>query len=198
MTSEPHLLTPTYLMAAASSVLEEGGYQRIDKGFSEWSTATARLFEDEYNVVGVAVFPTCGELLSAWADLQASLVDVIARRVGPAENKAWDGYLVLMTSAIAPSGRLETEDVRYDTTRLRKLVITGENLNEPGDIDRLLRTLLPLPDQGGTIRQRSALAMLPEVMAQHGIRLALTEALVKAFQDQRPLMDAVHRSRADL
>jgi hypothetical protein len=118
--------------------------------------------------------------------------------VGLAESKAWDGYLVLMTSAIAPAGKLEIEDVRYDTTRLRKLVVTGEDLTDPSAVDRLLRTLMPLTDQGGTIRQKSALAMLPEVMARHGISRELTESLVKAFQDQRPLMDAIHRSRADL
>ena len=86
------MMTPTDLIAASSSVLEAGGYQPIRKGFPEWNTTSTRLFEDKYNVVGIAVFTTTAELLSSWADLQGALVDVISRHVGQTENKAWDGY----------------------------------------------------------------------------------------------------------
>ena len=198
MTTQSTQLTPNYLIAAASSILEAGGYQRITKGVPEWSTATTRLFEDEYNVVGVAAFQTCGQLVGAWSDLQGSLVEVISRRVGPSENKAWDGYLALMTGAFAPSEELEIEQLRYNTTRLRKLVLTGEDLSGPNDIDRLLGTLLPLRNPEATIKQTSVLAMLPDLMAQQGIGRGVTESIVRAFQDQKGLMEALHRSRGGL
>ena len=188
-------MTPTDLIAASSSVLEAGGYQPIRKGFPEWNTTSTRLFEDKYNVVGIAVFTTSAELLSSWADLQGALVDVISRHVGQTENKAWDGYLVLLTAAIAPSSDADIEAIRYDTTRLRKLVATGEDLSAAGDVERLLRPLLPLRTAQGSIGQGTALDLLPGLLAVQGIDKKTTEVLVKSFIEQEPLMDALHRQR---
>jgi hypothetical protein len=195
MTESSAPLTPTDLIAASSNVLETGGYQPIRRGFPEWSTTTTRLFEDKYNVVGVAVFTTCAELLRSWADLQGSLVGVISQQVGHAENKAWDGYLVLLTAGMAPSGDSDIDDIRHDTTRLRKLVATGEDLNAPGDVERLLRTLLPLRTEQSSISQGSAFDLLPDLLAEHGIHRDTTTVLVKSFSDQKPLMEALHRNR---
>src|SRR5665213_2789683 len=103
MTAVPVPLTPTDLIALASDVLASGRYRVAREGFPEWNSPSTRLFEDEYNVVGVAAFSTCSDLLHSWADLQGSLVDVISRHVGQTENKAWDGYLILLTAGIAPS-----------------------------------------------------------------------------------------------
>ncbi|HLG57808.1 MAG TPA: hypothetical protein VI485_20860 [Vicinamibacterales bacterium] len=194
MTTPSPPLTPTEMIAVASSVLERGGYQ-IREGFPEWITTSTRLFEDEYNIVGLAVFPTCAELLRGWADLQSSLVEVISEKVGRTEGKAWDGYLALLTPGIAPSGDLEIEDVRYDTTRLRKLVGTGEDLGSAGDIERLLRPLLPLRQSRDPIAHQSALDLLPELLAVEGIDRQTTTILVKSFTDQKPLMEALHRTR---
>ena len=146
-------------------------------------------------MVGVAVFATCAELLHSWADLQGSLVDVLAQRVGLAENKAWDGYLVLLTIGMAPSGDADIEAVRYDTTRLRKLVATGEDLGVANTLERLLRPLLPLRAEQSSINQRSALALLPDLLAERDISRHTTEVLIKAFIDQKPLIEALHQSR---
>lgn len=195
MTTRAVALTPTDLIVRSSSILEVGGYQLVRTGFPAWSTTTTRLFEDEYNVVGVAVFTTCAELLRSWADLQGSLVDVISQRVGFAENKAWDGYLVLLTIGMAPSGDSDIEAVRYDTTRLRKLVATGEDLAVAGDVERLLRPLLPLRAEQGSITQGSVLDLLPDLLAERDISRNTTGVLVKAFVEQKPLMEALHQYR---
>jgi hypothetical protein len=195
MTTPSMPMTPTDLIAASSSVLEAGGYQPIRNGFPEWNTTSTRLFEDKYNVVGIAVFTTSAELLSSWADLQGALVDVISRHVGQTESKAWDGYLVLLTTGIAPSSDAEIEGLRYDTTRLRKLVATGEDLSAAGDVERLLRPLLPLRTAQVSIAQGTALDLLPGLLAEQGINAKTTEALVKSFIEQEPLMDALHRQR---
>lgn len=192
MTTPSMPMTPTDLIAASSSVLEASGYQPIRKGFPEWNTTSTRLFEDKYNVVGIAVFTTSAELLSSWADLQGALVDVISRHVGQTESKAWDGYLVLLTTGIAPSSDAEIEGLRYDTTRLRKLVATGEDLSAAGDVERLLRLLLPLRTAQVSIAQGTALDLLPGLLAEQGINAKTTEVLVKSFIEQEPLMDALH------
>lgn len=189
------MMTPTDLIAASTSVLEAGGYQPIREGFPEWNTTSTRLFEDKYNVVGIAVFTTTAELLQSWADLQGALVDVISRNVGQTENKSWDGYLVLLTTAVAPASDASIEDIRSDTTRLRKLVATGEDLVAPGDVERLLRSLLPLRDPQGSIGQRTALDLLPELLEEQGINKSTTKVLVKSFIEQEPLMEALHRTR---
>lgn len=189
------MMTPTDLIAASTSVLEAGGYQPIREGFAEWNTTSTRLFEDQYSVVGIAVFRTTAELLQSWADLQGALVDLISRHVGQTENKAWDGYLVLLTTAIAPASDANIDDIRSDTTRLRKLVATGEDLRTPGDVERLLRSLLPLRDPQGSIGQGTALDLLPVLLEEQGINEATTKALVESFIEQEPLMEALHRTR---
>jgi len=189
------MMTTTDLIAASTSVLEGGGYQPIREGFPEWNTTSTRLFEDKYSVVGIAVFKTTAELLQSWADLQGALVEVISRHVGRTENKAWDGYLVLLTTAIAPASDANIEAIRSDTTRLRKLVATGEDLRTPGDVERQLRSLLPLRDPPGSIGQGTALDLLPELLAEQHIRQATTKVLVQSFIAQEPLMEALHRTR---
>jgi hypothetical protein len=190
--------TTTDLIAAASQVLTDGGYQRIPDSFCEWDTPTSRLFEDEYNVVGVVVFDTCGELLRTWVDLQGSLVDVISRHIGQTESKSWDGYLVLLTPGVAFSEEAAIEAVRYNTTRLRKLVATGDDLRNPTDVERVLRPLLPLGQGRASVRQESALDLLPKLLADQGIPEETTRVLVDAFREQSPLLERLHEQRGEL
>jgi len=195
VTSTTIPLTPTGLIAVASSVLEAGGYQIIREGFPEWNTTSTRLFEDKYNVVGIAVFTTISDLLSSWADLQGALVDAISRHVGQVEGKSWDGYLVLLTTSISPSSDVEIEDLRYNTTRLRKLVATGEDISSAQDVERLLRSLLPLRSEHGSIGVGSILDLLPGLLAEQEINKKTTEILVKSFIEHGPLMEELHRHR---
>lgn len=184
--------TPTDLVAACSSKLEASGYRAIREGFPEWNTPFARLFEDEYNVVGIAVYSTCAELLRSWVDQQGSLVEAISSKVGLSEGKAWDGYLVLLTAGPAPYGETGVEDIRRDTTRVRKLVATGQELSSPSDVERLLGPLLPLSPEPGSARRGTALDRLPDLLAAEGVDSETTRLLVRAFLDQKPMMDALH------
>jgi len=193
MTSSSAAFTPTDLIAAASEALSAGGYEQIRERFSDWDTPTSRLFEDEYNVVGIVVFDTCGELLRKWPDLQGSLVNVISRHVGLGESKSWDGYLVLMTPGLAPSEDAEIEAVRYNTTRLRKLVATGDDLRSPTDVERVLRPLLPLRQEGATLAEKSALDLLPKLLVNQGISTETTQLLIDAFREQSPLLERLHQ-----
>ena len=188
-------LTSTELIAAASQLLINGGYQQISHRFEKWDTSTSRLFEDEYNVVGIGVFDTCGELLQAWPDLQGSLVDVISSQVGHEEGKSWDGYLVLLTPSVASSESAGLEAVRYNTTRLRKLVATGDDLQRPTDVERVLRRLLPLSQESANLSQESALDLLPKLLADQGIPKETTQLIVDAFRNQSPLLERLHKER---
>jgi hypothetical protein len=187
--------TSTELIASAAQALIGGGYRQITDLFKEWDTPTSRLFEDPYTVVGVVVFNTCGELLRAWPDLQGSLVDVISRHVGKAEAKSWDGYLVLLTAGLAPSEAAEIEAVRYNTTRLRKLVATGDDFQGATDLQRVLSPLLPLIQDGAKLSQESALDLLPGLLAQQGIPMETTQLLLDAFREQAPMLERLHAQK---
>lgn len=192
MTNDRAGLTPTDIIAAASQVLSVAGYRQVSEPSKHWETSTSRLFEDEYNIVGIVVFDTCGELLQAWTDLQGSLVDLISKHIGQAEAKSWDGYLVLLTSGVAPSEEAEIEAVRYNTSRLRKIVATGEELRTVTDVERVLRPLLPLRDEPAATDNTSALDVLPRLLAEQGIAQDTTRVLVDAFRSQSPLIERLH------
>lgn len=185
-------LTSTAIVATASDILAQGDYRRIVGRSPEWDTPTARLFEDPYNVVGLVVFETCDELVQTWADLQGRLVDLITHSVGQAEAKSWDGYLVLLTPALSPSGESLIDKIRYNTTRLRKIVATGEELRGTGDVERILRPLLPLDSDIGQLDRGTVLDLLPKLLAP-GIPESTTKALVGAFLEQAPLLESLHK-----
>ena len=87
---------------------------------------------------------------------------MISSQVGHEEGKSWDGYLVLLTPSVASSESAGLEAVRYNTTRLRKLVATGDDLQSPTDVERVLRRLLPLSQESANLSQESALEPPPE------------------------------------
>lgn len=192
MTARAASPTPTDLVATATNVLERGGYHAVRDGFPEWNSPTTRLYEDEYGVVGLAVFSSCGDLVRFWADLQGSLVDVISRHVGRSEGKAWDGYLVLLTPGVPPSGDLAVDAIRADTTRLRKIVGTGDELSGASDTERLLLPLLPLKAERALVSGGGALDFLPRYLADRGVPSGVTAALLRSFRDQKPLMEALY------
>jgi len=184
--------TGAELMAVASETLTAGGYRRIEGRFADWDTSQARLFEDKYNVVGVAIFDTCTELLQSWPDLQGSLVEIISQNVAQTESKSWDGYLVLLTPAVAPSESAHLEHIRYDTNRIRKLVASGAELKLPGAAARVLRPLLPLIEGASVPAPASVLDLLPDLLARSDVPRNATEAVLKAFKTQAPIMDQLH------
>ena len=187
--------TPTGLLAKASSLLTDAGYVAVTAKHADWATQTNRVYEDKYNIVGLVVFSTCNELLSNWVKLQESLVNLISRHVMATEGKAWDGYLVLLTPASAPSERTAIDAIRYDTSRLRKLVATGEELMADADVERVLRPLLPMPPMAGLAAMNSILTLLPALLAEQGIPTKVSEQLITSFTERAPLMEGVHLAR---
>ena len=105
-------LTTTEILAAASKVLQDGGYNRVDESrFPEWTSANARLFEDPYSIVEIIVYNTWSELHSSWTGAQAILVDVMSKHLRSTEPKAWEGYLVLFTPGVmSRDARVDADD----------------------------------------------------------------------------------------
>ncbi len=129
--------------------------------------------------------------------MQGSLVEVISRHVGQGESKSWDGYLVLLSPGFAASEDVAIEAIRYNTTRLRKLIGTGEDLQDPMGVERVLRPLLPLNQERVKLSQESALDLLPKLLANQGIPKETTQLLVDAFHEQLPLLERLHEQRGE-
>ncbi len=190
-------LTATDILAAAGEILVSHGYSRSSDTISlETPLRNTRLFEDAYGIVAVVVYETWEDLSTRWPDAQGFLVDLISKHVSSADAKAWEGYLVLLTPAvIGMTSRSEADRIRYDTTRVRKLLATGEELKTVGDVERVLLPLLPL-DEVEVGHQESTLEMVPELLTKKGISRRAVEVIISAYLSQLPMLDKLHTYRA--
>jgi len=98
-----------------------------------------------------------------------------------------------LTPSLAPSEGTEIEALRYNTTRLRKIVATGDDLRTPTDVERVVRPLLPLGQEQARPSQESALDLLPKLLADQGISKETTRLLIEAFREQSPLLERLHQ-----
>lgn len=191
------MFTTTDLLAAASSTLDANGYQLIPaQRLGMWPGAGFHVYENPYSVVAVVVFETWAELSSNWLEAQVALVELMSTHFTRDEAKAWDAYLLLLTPSILPSEALtEARDIRSNTSHVRKLVATGEELSNVGDVERALLPLLPLPEETQVMDEGSALDFLPELISSHGISERVGRALIAAFREQQPMVERLHDLR---
>jgi hypothetical protein len=191
--TEPRALTTLEVSGAADRALTAAGYRPIeDVGWDAWSNS-ARAYEDEYGVVAVFIFDSVGSLDREWISAQTSLVELMTQHMSRDEAKSWDGYLALLTTASAdgPQQR-RLNEIRRDTSRVRKLVATRDQINSLAGVGRSLLPLLPLDLELGVLLPKSALDVLPDLLAQNGIPVSTSRALVDAFDRQTSLMRALH------
>ena len=64
------------------------------------------------------------------------------------------------------------------------------------DVDRVLLPLLPLPENEGPEDPANALALLPAILSEQGIRRDAVETVVQAFTSQQPLLERLHEHLA--
>jgi hypothetical protein len=186
--------TPLELTAAASELLERHNYRRIvdaDLGADGYG---GRYYEDEYGVVAVVVYETWPDLLKSWPEDQSRLVRLMSEHMHKTDFKAWDGYLVLLSPGQPPpEQRSAVEGIRYDVTRVRKLIAVGEELRSLADVERILLPLLPIEGLKANCDELSALDMLPDLLSPRGIDSAATVAIVAAFREQQSLLERLEK-----
>jgi hypothetical protein len=187
-------LTPTTLLAAATELLTGTGFRAVSsKQSGNWGSANARLFEDPYTLVAVVVYDTWQQLFERWPDAQATLVDIVSERLGKSEPKSWDVYLVLLTPALADTAAArEVNAIRYDTTRVRKLISTGDELQTLEDVRRTLLPLLPVtPVTLGS--PRNVLEQLVDALVERGLSRDDVSSVVEAYSKNQPLIPMLNR-----
>lgn len=192
--NDANSLTTTNILATASECLIAGGYRRIeDRQASPFAGLNTRLFEDKYGIVAVIVYETWADLQSGWIKAQEALVELISRYFTSSDAKAWEGYLVLLTPSLVDiDARAEADAIRYDTSRVRKLLATGNELKEFADIERVFVPLLMLDPDLYVNDQESALDMLPQLLAQKGLPEGAVQVIIRAFSQQQPLVEQLH------
>ena len=186
--------TSTTLLASAAELLAGSGYRPLSAELaSHWQSSNSRLFEDPYSLVAVVAYDTWRELFERWPDAQASLVEMMSMRLAKAEPKSWDAYLVLLTPAFADApGAREMHAIRYDTTRVRKLIATGEELQTLEDVQRTILPLLPVL-AASVERPRDVLDLLIDALANRGVDRDDASRLVSAYTSNQPLITALYR-----
>jgi hypothetical protein len=189
------ILTESQILAIATETLESSGYSRISEELVAWPAAEHRLFEDAYGIVALTLFGSWSDLVNQWTEAQASLAELISAHLTSAEPKAWEGYLVLLTRAIiGPEDRARENAVRYDTSRVRKLVATGDDLTSEADVKRVLLPLIPL--RFDATPAEPILDLLPALLYKtKNIPETTTKILLDAFRKQEPLVEALHSQR---
>jgi hypothetical protein len=190
------ILSETQLLAAAGELLKQGGYREVSNERLELlKSDKARLYEDLYAIVCLVVFPTWAELTSNWANIQADFVELLSKYLLRADAKTWDAYLVLLTPAMALEQWHEAEEIRQDTTRIRKLVGTGEDLRSLGDVATLVSSLLPISSAGAvTDKTQTVWSLVYQSLEKKSVRRETIQSLVKAYEEQRNIMEALRNS----
>jgi len=188
-------LSTAQLNAAIDSVLSANGYIQA-RAPEDWPSES-RLYEDDYGIVAVQVFDTWRRLRGEWNIAQGRLVDLLSERLGRPDPKAWEGYLLLCTSAVLPSSdRQELDELRYDTNRLRKLVATGDDLETIDDVQTALLPLLPLKLEAPSRAGSGLLSRLPDLLEAEGINVSMTQTVVNAFLRNELMMESLHERGA--
>ena len=193
MTARGIPLTVTTLMAESAEVLEAAGFKAVDPSVvGVWRATAARLYEDAYSIVCVAVYETWADLSSHWTEDQAHLVDLISRHFARNDAKAWEGYLALLTPSVVPAAeRLSAIDIQRNTLHVRKLFADGEDLQSLRGIRRTLLALLPLEEQH-SLEPTNVLDNLPPLLAAHGVDEEAAQVAIAAFREQRPIAAEIH------
>lgn len=192
-------MTSTDLLAAVSNVLEQHGYQRVDWSLvGDWPIANSRIFEDHCGIVALVVYETWEDLSSNWVEAQASLVELISKYLTSYEAKAWEGYLVLLTPALLGSEvKVEATRIRYDISRVRKLVATGDELRRLKDVEQVLLPLLPLQVELFADVGVSVLDILPKMLASNDLPETAIETIVDAYLKQQSIVERLHELSGD-
>ena len=191
----PTSFTATSLLGGTTELLVSAGYREIAPLADPfWSSPNTRLFEDQLGIVAILVYDTWRDLEQGWRSAQDQLVGLISDHLSSGEPKAWDGYLVLLTPSPLPS-EAELDKIRYDVTRARKIVASGDELTSTSDLERVLAPLLPLEQSLLSSTEGTILARLPRILADHNIPELHTQAVIAAFLSQEPLMEKLDESR---
>lgn len=191
MQLEDNNLTPSVIIAVARELLSKNGFRiASEMGFPVLESRYALLAEDEYSVLVLAAYETWSELDNDWSNAQAELVGLFSKRLARSSPKAWDGYLVLMCPAPVQD-HAAIAAIERDTTRVRKIVATGNVLRTTKDVERILDPFMPLELPGNWAQLQDVLESLPDVL-RDDVPVLATQTVIDAFRSMEPPLERLH------
>ena len=124
-------LSPSAVAEQITYVLLESGARLISRSYYNSWPDRACAYEDEFAVVAIWPYDSFSELADQWLVAQDAMARLVSTNIVSPDPKAWDGYLILCTSDRVPVHlAAELNSIRADTRRLRKLVVTGDDLRD--------------------------------------------------------------------
>ncbi len=190
------------LLKSVGIVLEKAGILRRTITEVPGRNALDLLYEDKHAIIGVAAFESVHDLMDGWLDAQDALTRIISGVIPSTNSKAWDGYLVAMTDRVPrTSEAVALAAIRSNTRRLRKLVITGDDLGQGiialrNGVRRSLAPLLPLA-LPPTDAAADSIAGLPDRISVPGLTPDDIRSVVNAFEAGLPPLQALHSRVTD-
>lgn len=189
------VVTTTNLLSAAREVLTRSSFSEVTAyELSGIDSSNQCLFEDPYSLVAISIFETWRDLADHWKNIQASFVELISDHIPRDEGKIWDCYLLLWTPGLVPIRELPTKRrIQYDTGRVRKLVTSGDDIQELADVETALLPLLPIVEHVIESTQAGVLDRIPEFLESNELPKIIIRSVVQAFEKNDSLVESIHK-----
>ncbi len=187
------------ILGAIRATLEEGGFRYatdIDNDLIHGVLEEPlRVYEGEYSIVAVAFYAGWNSLIARWPDAQSLFVEMITKKFSRADAKVWEGYLVLVTPEAPLEREYSVDRIRRDTTRVRKLVVTGgRDISHHRECqDRATPAPPSRSGQTSVVQTTGLLIAYRECWPAWEFRCLFGSDVVAAFEENRSPMEAVWR-----
>lgn len=194
------------LLSELARLFAESDIRQIDRARYQSWPSHAVAFEDEYAVISVWAFDSVDSLVNGWGAAQDYVVRLLGKNVENTDPKSWDGYLVLIAVDGVPEGlAAELSNIRSDTRRVRKLVITADDLpsriSDPLEVTphvrRALAPILDLDVNSGLGRSDPLDSLPTRLSGSLGAAEHLA-AVVAAYEAGGSLLDELHNELVNL
>lgn len=190
--------TSVDLLSVFDYLMLSAGMQRVSTVQTSQWPASSRVYEDRFSIIGCFYYDSFSRLSTHWLDAQDLLVSLMSASLAQGDAKSWDGYLILLTNgSVSRNQALKLTEIRSNTRRVRKIVITGDDLRAPEGTDilpqlrRNLGPVLPLTIQVQP-RPSDPLASLAERLGHNAARSGQVAAILEAYREGRPVLTALH------
>jgi hypothetical protein len=195
MTERAGVTTTDMLSTARETLLANGFAEVTLYHLDRIDLSNQGLYEDPYSLVAIVVFETWSDLFHEWTEAQASFVELVSEHISRDESKTWDCYLLLWTPDLVPRDKSEERQaIRYDTGRVRKLMASGAEIRELGDISTALLPLLPITESASASTEESVLDRIPAILESNELSQSTIRTVVDAFRKRESLVEALHNS----
>ncbi len=194
------------LLAGVDVILKAAGATRVPtpdlSGLAGTADGLVAVYEDTQSFVGVASYSSVAALREGWLQAQEDVALLTSNSLASLGAKAWDGYLVLLSTQAIPEREVAAVTaIRANTRRLRKLVIAPSDETTAATPERLsnflrreLAPLLPLY----LPRDRSfqdPVKALPHRLKVPGMTATDIKTVLEAYDAGSPMVVALHTQR---